>query len=313
MDNKIVPFRPARKRPAAGKWRPADSDDLPLETTNEPPRDLQVPEHVETQLTAYLGHRPTTADMEQIHTAFTHTIACPTCGDSGYVRRYSPGGKYGWGDAGRYDEVPCPCKDAERRRTAWQRAQKASHFADEMQSLTFAAFREVREPEAYGAARFFAAQPAGWLCFNGDPGTGKTHLLAAITMQLIEATPQRYPLYVNTPELLDFIRAGYDEHDVEHRFDAIRNADVLLLDDLGAERASDWSDERLYLIFNHRYNRRLPTVVATNIGLDQIEFRVASRLKDRALTRYVAMNSADYRETNARAKERNQYVQEQGA
>lgn len=296
-----------------GRWQPATNNvNRGPETTNEP-RDLQVPAKVMAELTAFLGHRPTTNDLQELHSAFTHIIACPTCGDSGYVRHYSPMGKYGFGNSGRYDETPCPCKDAERRRIAWQRAQKASHFSDEMRALTFATFREVREPEACGAAQFFAANPAGWLCLKGGTGNGKTHLLAAITMALIEATPQRYPLYVNAPELLDYIRAGYDEHDVEHRFDAIRNADVLLLDDLGAERASDWSDERLYLIFNHRYNRRLPTVVATNLELSVIDPRVASRIKDRALTRYVQMDSADFRDTPARAKEREHYIQEKGA
>lgn len=278
--------------------------------TKEPPGALvpettikHVPEPVMRQLTAYFGHQPTYQQLTEIHAAYAAKITCPRCQDAGFMRMYDPAGKYGFGDS-RYDMVPCPCQDERRRAVAWRKAQKASHFVPEMFDLTFTAFRQQREPQAFQAAQEFVFAPAGWLMFDGPTGTGKTHLLAAMTAALINGSPVRYPLYVNAPGLLDFYRAGFDEHDSEERFRLVRDADILLVDDLGAERQSDWTDERWYVLFDYRYLRALPTVIATNMKLDDFEFRLRSRLKDTALVQHVKLTSQDFRLTPARAKAR---------
>ena len=59
--------------------------------------------------------------------------------------------------------------------------------------------------------------------------------------------------------------------------------------------AFEGAAEKLYQLFNHRYNSRLPTVVTTNRNLAALEGRLASRLSDQRLCRHVRLNAADYR------------------
>lgn len=300
MDN-ISEFR-KRKRYVAARDAVTRTKELPgslaPETTIK-----HVPEAVMHQLTVYFGHAPTNQQITEIHAAYAAKVTCQRCHDAGFTRLYDANGKYGFGDS-RYDMVPCHCQDERRRAVAWRKAQKASHFVAEMFDLTFESFRQQREPEAFQAAQEFVDDPAGWLMFDGPTGTGKTHLLAAMTAALINGSPVRYPLYVNAPRLLDYYRAGFDEHDSEERFMLVRDADILLVDDLGAERQSDWTDERWYLLFDYRSVRALPTVIATNMRMDDFEFRVRSRLKDTALVQHVKLTSQDFRLTPARAKAR---------
>ena len=102
--------------------------------------------------------------------------------------------------------------------------------------------------------------PSPWVLLYGGMGTGKTHLLAAAFNVLLGAG--RYPLYTVVPALLDHIREGLDEPDSREygaRFRAVRSASILLLDDLGAERSSEWSDELLFKLLDYRYREGLPT------------------------------------------------------
>jgi len=94
----------------------------------------------------------------------------------------------------------------------------------------------------------FAEQPEGWLLLEGTYGCGKTHLAAAVGNARL--AKGEIVLFITTPDLLDHLRStfgpssetGYDE-----TFDRIRNAPLLILDDLGAENASEWAQEKLFL------------------------------------------------------------------
>ncbi len=149
---------------------------------------------------------------------------------------------------------------------------------------------------AYEAARRFAEHPEGWLLFLGGYGCGKTHLAAAIANARLARGDA--VLFVAVPDLLDYLRAtfsplsevGYDE-----RFEAIRQAPLLVLDDLGAQASTPWAQEKLYQIFNYRYNTRLPTVITSNQRLEEIEIRVRSRLSDPSLVRIVTILAPDFR------------------
>jgi DNA replication protein DnaC len=126
---------------------------------------------------------------------------------------------------------------------------------------------------------------------------GKTHLAVAIAQYAIEQhTMNAY--FAAVPDLMDHLRSafapgateGYDE-----RFEEIRNAQLLVLDDLGTENATPWAQEKLYQIINHRYIERLPTVITTNVDLRKIDDRVASRMLDHRLSTHVDIDATDYR------------------
>jgi DNA replication protein DnaC len=110
-------------------------------------------------------------------------------------------------------------------------------------------------------------------------------------------------LYVVVPDFLEYLRAGYDSEKVSEsasrRMEDVRGCPLLLLDDLGVEKRSAWSDEKLYQVINYRYNEGLPTVVASNVTLDELEPRIASRLRDVSLSRLVLLAGADQRVTGA--------------
>lgn len=201
--------------------------------------------------------------------------------------------------------VPCRCKEEEIRRRRLARLRTASNL-DALQHMTFETFRpegiglsEERRRNlysAYEAARRFAEQPEGWLLLMGGYGCGKTHLAAAIANERLARGDT--VLFIAVPDLLDYLRAtfsptsdvGYDE-----QFEAIRQAPLLILDDLGAQASTPWAQEKLYQLFNYRYNARLPTVITTNQRLDEIEIRVRSRLSDPTLVQIVPILAPDFR------------------
>ena len=93
------------------------------------------------------------------------------------------------------------------------------------------------------------------------------------------------------------LRFSYDSNDTtfENRFNEIRNASLLILDDFGTQNATGWAQEKLFQIINYRYINKLPLVITTNLSLDDIEARFRSRLSDRELVTDVRINAPDYR------------------
>lgn len=168
-----------------------------------------------------------------------------------------------------------------------------------LSDLTFATFDAgtagVRA--AYDAALTFARNPEGWIFFHGNCGVGKTHLAVAIANEIIKQ--KQVGVYFRVvPDLLDQLRATFDPTNgvaYDDRFQQIRNAHLLVLDDLGTEQATPWAREKLYQLINHRYNEQLPTVVTSNQDFGRIEPRVLSRLLDTRLSQYIFFDAEDYR------------------
>ena len=222
---------------------------------------------------------------------------CPRCGGAGFLRRVLPLDDPDFGKA-----VPCDCQAAEGDDAKLERLQRYSSLGP-LTRLTFANLIEhgrsanPRDRELFRGlvtdARAFAEVPEGWLLIHGPSGAGKTHVAAAIANRCLERG--QAALFVVVPDLLDHLRSSYNpanETSYDVMFEQVRNAPVLVLDDLGTQHATAWAQEKLFQLLNHRYNSQLPTVVTTNLALDRLDERLRMRLTDPAIARVYYVEGA---------------------
>ena len=122
--------------------------------------------------------------------------------------------------------------------------------------------------------------------FFGNSGTGKTTLAMLISRTALEAG--RSVAIYSLPKLLSRIRQTYDaeigEQSYSQFFERLANVDLLHIDDLGAEKKTEWVLEQLYAIVNARYEEERSVVITTNLERDalaaQITERTVSRLEE---------------------------------
>lgn len=228
---------------------------------------------------------------------------CPHCGGVGYVRYDVP---VDHPKFGKLETCVCRAKDvaeaARSRLFAMSNLNRLSHLTFENFSPAGnnrAKFMSAQEREnlrvAFEKSEDFARNHEGWLLLEGGYGCGKTHLAAAIAnFSVNNGMPT---LFITVPDLLDSLRFSYDDPEItfEQRFDDIRNSGLLILDDFGTQNATPWAQEKLFQIINYRYINKLPTVITTNLMLDEIEARIRSRLQDESFVNHLKINAPDYR------------------
>lgn len=135
------------------------------------------------------------------------------------------------------------------------------------------------------AVRFAASYPkvpAG-LLFAGPTGTGKTHLAVAILAAVVAVGSRG--TFVNGTELCDRLQATYSARWTGESADEViapyRNCDLLVFDELGGRRPTDYVRDVLYGLINYRYNRMLPIVATTNFLGSDLETRIGSPVRSR--------------------------------
>jgi DNA replication protein DnaC len=212
------------------------------------------------------------------------------------------------GEVERVTRCDCWREDINRRLVTDARIPRRYHHCTLNDFVTYD--NETLE-DALARARRMAEQfpvVERGLFFVGDPGVGKTHLAVAILKQVILTRGAR-GIFYDTRDLLKLIRSTYSDANKTTELDVLRpvmEADLLVLDDLGAEKTSEWVEETLNLIVNTRYNERRATIFTSNypdlppdsnsgvITLhDRIGFRMRSRLHE--MCDFLDLEGADYR------------------
>ena len=225
---------------------------------------------------------------------------CPICGGIGYLRRDLP---IDHPDFGKI--VPCSCRAEEITQSARARLFRMSSL-DALKELRFDNFEKRGRvglgitqanslENAFNQAWNFAEHREGWLVLIGRYGCGKTHLAAAIANHAIESGVAT--LFLTVPDLLDWLRYAYSGGDMsfEERFEEIRDIPLLVLDDFGTQNATAWAQEKIFQILNYRYINQFPTVVTSNLMVNDFEGRIRSRLQDPNLVTVVKILAPDYR------------------
>ena len=206
---------------------------------------------------------------------------CPLCEDRGYLA----------------DGTLCKCYQQERI----QNIIEQSGMSAAMQQYRFENFyldgfdkpEDIQKKVEW--CKQFARQIVNGTCndslfLRGDVGRGKTHLSSAIANAVLAGG--KTVIYKRAADLFDMIRRyKYEEstqrwHEV---LDQLISCDLLVIDDLGAERTTDFVTEQLVFLLEERNYRNKPWIINSNLKLSQIQDSYNTRVSDRIMDRATAI------------------------
>jgi DNA replication protein DnaC len=245
--------------------------------------------------------------------------ACALCQDRGFILSETEG---------RRAAATCEC----RRRAALESSLRKAGLPQRYQEASLLNFDRAASPAAtvglQAAKRFVEAwplTPLPGLLLTGTVGTGKTHLTVAILRTLVMGRGA-IGRFVDFGSLLKQLRSSYGENASLDEAEILRpvlQCDVLALDEIGAQKPSDWVSDVIEHILNTRYNEHRTTLITTNLPFrepagtrftaeerstplqlgeslgDRVGMRMFSRLQE--MCEVIEMNGADYR---AKARQR---------
>ena len=172
--------------------------------------------------------------------------------------------------------------------------------------MTFDSYEPQYRGNAYDVAKEYAEkfgiEIAKGLLFYGRAGSGKTHLACSIARYLIEQK-QIGVKFVRIVDLLSDIRRTFDENEnyrTENESELIgkyTKAPLLILDDLGSEKTTDWVRQILYQIIDEQWLEQMPIIITSNLTLNELDGRLEERITSRiaGMCQRVEMRDHDYR------------------
>lgn len=176
--------------------------------------------------------------------------------------------------------------------------------------------KSLKRPDMYGTAELHefpqgiqdqiieAIQKHKWILITGEAGSGKTHLAWAIVHALCREELVRlrnktkidtgmWPWFIKFPEFMVSAKEELDKP-YDNREDALRTLTDYytwaVLDDLGVEKMSPWVEERLYILFDTKWERNKPLVMTTNLTMEDIVARYGARIASRIRAKSVIIS-----------------------
>lgn len=226
---------------------------------------------------------------------------CCLCADAGFVRTRALPGEPEFGRA-----VVCSCQDAPKLAGAIPPVNlEVFGVPWALREATLASWQPPNHRARIAAQNMTVSWPPSKpiLVLWGEPGRGKSHLAAGVIRAVWEKHRVR-GWYQSVPELVARLRATFEpsaqetQTQVEQYLCAVP---LLVLDDLGKERQTEFARETIYRVVNSRYGRALPTIVTCNpVEWDALDRAVKSRLMDSRLAEIVECTGIDHRSGRAK-------------
>jgi DNA replication protein DnaC len=221
-------------------------------------------------------------DRARLRWLSTHAGGCWDCQDTGL--------RYG------ALNTPCDCGAgrailSRRRADAFATLWSAAHIPPRARTFSLDTFPSP-QIGAYAKAREFLGRwdsdgGTSGLVLTGDYSKGKTGLMIALARAIAEdlfaTTPYRIR-FMPSVELMQALRptdGRSGDAERESLFRDLLRVRLLLLDDIGKDKPTDWVHDRLFTLINHRTSHLLPTFVTTNYALDDLAPRVGEGVVDR--------------------------------
>ncbi len=197
----------------------------------------------------------------------------------------------------------CEKGQALNRQKKMDRLLSSSRIPKLFKTKTFDNFKvtNANRPAYESAVKVSANTEGKGIILAGTPGTGKTHLATAILNVRVQKGQEA--IFCTVPELLSDIRRTFgSKNETSELMELVKTADLLILDDLGVEKVTDWVLEELFIIINSRLNNEKQTIFTTNYVTPSTLIakmggiagqRIVSRIKE--MCDWVKVEGEDYR------------------